>query len=121
MLKLDQINMKERDTLIVEVLEPIVYEKVGTVLKTDEIIAREKANVHYILAKIVRVPNVPQIAKPIEDEDAILEATYNVGDIVMLVRQSIAPITFPIEGYDSPKLGTISSWSIFAVIDEETI
>jgi len=120
MLKLEQIDIKESFSLIAEILEPIVYPKVGEIHKTDEVKAREKANVHYLLARVVKLPtDLPkqQTANvtPIEDNEPI----YNVGDIIMIPRAAMSPITFPIEGYSSPKLAVISKYSIFAVIREE--
>lgn len=108
MLKLEQINIVDPDSLIVEVLEPVVYDKVGTVLKTDETIAREKANTVNLLAK-VRTSNVHKDDKP----------NYHVNDILMISKHSLSPITFPVEGYDMPKLAIIHIDSVIAIIEDE--
>lgn len=132
MLKLEQIDIVESFSLIAEILEPIVYPKVGEIHKTDEVVAREKANVHYLLAKVVKLPieikipikqefnNKEDYFKWIKEEEAKeIEVIYKVGDIIMIPRAAMSPITFPIEGYSSPKLAVISKYSIFAVIREE--
>lgn len=106
MLKLNQINILSEDECIVEVLEPIVYTKVGTIEKTDDIIARDKSNSFYLIAKIVKTHNE--------------EKELPVGTFLMVTQPSLAVINFPIEGYDKPTLATLNKATIFAVIKEDT-
>lgn len=106
MLKLNQINILSEDECIVEVLEPIVYTKVGTIEKTDGIIARDKSNSFYLIAKIVKTHNE--------------EKELPVGTFLMVTQPSLAVINFPIEGYDKPTLATLNKATIFAVIEEDT-
>lgn len=129
MLKLEQINIQNNVELIVEVLEPIVYPKVGSIDKTDDIIAQEKRNAFYLIAKIVKVPE--NINKSKDKSWADIGTTKNaeklevinplkVGMFVMISKHSFSPITFPIEGYSSPALATIHKDAIFAIIEEES-
>lgn len=120
MLKLEQIKIVEDNTFIAEILEPVVYDKVGEILKSDDIIAREKQNVHFILAKIVRVGPISPIKTTWENsEKPVMEIIYNVEDIVMIRRNGIEPITFPVEGYASPKLAFINRYGIVSIIEDE--
>lgn len=109
MLKLEQINIVNKDSIIVEVLEPVVYTHVGTVAKTDETIQRAKDNAPHLLAKVIRLPRIASESSP------------KLNDIVMINRNSLAPITFPVEGYDSPKIAIISTFSIEAIIEEDSL
>jgi len=118
MLKLEQINITEPNVLIAEILEPIVYTQVGTVIKTDDIVSREKDRAPYLLAKVVK--SIGQYwTKNQKNEDIIVE--YNVNDTIMIPRSAMNPITFPIEGYDAPKCATIYIATIFAKIEEEKL
>jgi len=122
MLKLEQINIVEENVVIAEILEPIVYTHIGSVVKTDDIISREKERVPYLLAKIVKVgPTTQYIAADKTDSKVKKEVVYKVDDIIMIPRSAMNPITFPIEGYDTPKLANIATWSIFAKIEEEVL
>ena len=114
MLKLEQINITESDALIAEILEPVVYTHVGSVLKTDDIISREKDRTPYLLARVVK--ETKKGALSVLSPPQVL---YKVNDIIMIPRSALNPITFPIEGYDSPKLSVINIYSIFAKIEEE--
>ncbi len=105
MLKLEQINIVNKDEFIVEVLEPIVYTKVGNIEKTDDIIAREKSNSFYLIGKVVKIHKEEEKVK--------------IGTFVMLTQPSLAVINFPIEGYDKPTLATVNKYTIFAEIEEE--
>ena len=108
MLKLSQINIQTENELIVKVLEPIVYDKVGAIAKTDEIILKDKNNAFYLIAEVVRLTK--ELSK---------QSQLKVGTFVMISKHSFSPINFPIEGYDSPQLATIHKDSIFAIIDED--
>lgn len=136
MLKLNQIELLNEDDIIVEVMEPIVYEKVGTVIKHDDIIAREKANVYYTVATVVKVHEPLVVATKemtitagkksttlqfvdLEDNKPNVKRTLNVGDTLIVPRNQITPIQFPIEGYDSPRLGVINVYTPFAFIRED--
>jgi len=110
MLHLDQINILNSDELIVEVLEPIVYTKVGSVEKTDAIISRDKDNAFYLIAKVVK-------ASKVKDETS-KDIIYTPGMYVMVTQPSLAVINFPIVGYDKPSLAVLNSSTIFAIIDE---
>lgn len=116
MLKLEQIRIVESNTLIVEVLEPIVYTKVGTVMKTDEKILKEKDNAPYILAKVLKVG---ETLIDTTQNQLQLSPKYSKGDTIMITKSSLIPITFPVKGYDSPKIATINTYSITAVIEED--
>jgi len=116
MLKLKQINITEPNVLIAEILEPVVYTHVGTIAKTDDIISREKDRCPYLLAKVVKSSG-EYWARNQKNEEIIVE--YNEGDIIMIPRSAMNPITFPIEGYDMPKLAAIYTGSIFAKIEDE--
>ena len=107
MLKLEQIHLLDNNDIIVEIMEPIVYTKVGSTLKSDDTIAREKSNVYYTTAKIVRVANASTTSR------------LFVGCDIIIARNTIFPIQFPIEGYDSPKLGVINTHSVLAKITPE--
>jgi len=118
MLKLSQINITEPNTLIAEILEPVVYTHVGTIAKTDENISKEKDRVYYLLAKVVKSLGEYWV-KNQKNEDIIV--SYEESDIIMIPRSTLQPITFPIEGYDSPKLSVINVYSIFAKITDEAV
>jgi hypothetical protein len=105
MLKLEQIHIENRDELIVEVLEPIVYTKVGNIEKTDEIISKDKSNSFYLIDKVVKTHKT--------------ENKHKVGTFLMVTQPSLAVISFPIEGYDRPALATLNINTIFAVIEED--
>ena len=107
MLKLEQIHLLDNNDIIVEIMEPIVYTKVGSTLKSDDTVAREKANVHYTTAKVVRV------------SDNVVGPLLTVGVDIIIARNTIFPIQFPIEGYDSPKLGVVNIHTILAYITPE--
>jgi hypothetical protein len=107
MLKLEQIHIVDKNDCIVEVLEPIVYTKVGTIEKTDDIIAKDKSNSFYLIAKVVKTHNE--------------EKEIPVGTFLMVTQPSLAVINFPIEGYDKPTLATLNKATIFAVIQEDNI
>jgi hypothetical protein len=132
MLKLNQIEILNSDEIIVEVMEPIVYPKSGNVIKSDETIAREKANVFYTIATVVKV-HEPLIAAPITTNTTTNELAFvevqeikrpskrklKVGDNLIVPRSQITPIQFPIEGYDSPKLGVLNIYAPFAFVRED--
>jgi len=108
MLKLSQINIQNEDDIIVEVLEPIVYTKVGGIEKTDAIISRDKDNSFYLIAKVVKTQS--PIAKDFK---------YPVGTFVIVTQPSLAAINFPIEGYDKPSLATVNIQTVFAIVKDE--
>lgn len=105
MLKLNQINILNEEECIVEVLEPIVYTKVGNIEKTDDIISREKLSSFYLIAIVVKTHNE--------------EKELPVGTFLMVTQPSLAVINFPIEGYDKPRLATLNKATIFAIISED--
>ena len=107
MLKLEQIHLLDNNDIIVEIMEPIVYTKVGSTLKSDDTVAREKANVHYTTARVVRIAST------------VVNPLLTVGTDIIIARNTIFPIQFPIEGYDSPKLGVINTHSVLAKITPE--
>lgn len=113
MLKLEQIDLLDSNDIIIEVMEPIVYTKAGSTIKADDTIAREKANVYYTAAKIVRMSELAENLTP----DA--HRSLKVGMDVIVPRGSILPIQFPVEGYDSPKLGVINRYTTLAIIKED--
>lgn len=116
MLKLKQIELLNLHEIVVEVMEPIVYPKVGTVIKSDDIIAKEKANVYYTIATVVKIYEGE--AKVTESSD-IKTKSLKVGDNLIIPRNQITPLQFPIEGYDSPKLGVINTYAAFAIVNED--
>jgi hypothetical protein len=140
MLNLQQIEILNSNELIVEVLEPIVYKTIGTLIKSDDTLAKEKANVHYTVAVVVKVYEAPiveikKVHKLASDEPVnfefvsigegtseavgtIVERVLKVGDNLIVPRAQITPIQFPIEGYDSPRLGVINTYTPFAIIKE---
>lgn len=107
MLKLDQIKLTNSKEIIVELLEPIVYKQVGTIIKGEEKIQAEKQNANFLIGKVVALA-----PKYNGDSD------ITVGTHVMVSRGTFQPITFPVEGYDSPKLSVIYTESITAIITE---
>lgn len=109
MLKLEQIKIQDGADIIVKVLEPIVYPKVGTIIKNDDIVAKEKANVFYLIAEVKSLPKNFDSSK----------SDVKVGSMVMISRHSFSPIQFPIEGYDAPALASINIQAIFAIIEDE--
>lgn len=109
MLKLEQIEILSVTDIIVEVMEPIVYTKAGTVLKSDETVAKEKANVFYTVATVVKVHEDIEVSKN----------TPKLGDNIIVPRNQIQPIQFPVEGYDAPRLGVINTYTPFARIKDE--
>lgn len=136
MLKLSQIEILNSDEIIVEVMEPIVYPKSGNIIKSDDTLAKEKANVFYTIATVVKVfeplviePNASH--KQSENESVALQFVdtgdrpvtakriLRVGDNLIVPRNQITPIQFPIEGYDSPKLGVLNIYAPFAIVKEE--
>jgi hypothetical protein len=107
MLKLEQIKLLQSKELIVEVLEPIVYKQIGTVIKSEESIAREKQQANFLISKVVALA-------PKYDGNADIK----IGTYVMVSRGTFQPITFPVEGYDVPKLSIMYSDAITAIITE---
>lgn len=134
MLKLEQIEILNSDELIVEVMEPIVYAKSGSVIKSDDTLAKEKANVFYTIATVVKVyepliietkgtttsPNSDalQFVNTNEIKESV-KRVLKVGDNLIVPRTQITPIQFPIEGYDSPKLGVLNIYAPFAIVRED--
>lgn len=112
MLKLEQIELLDEHEIIIELMEPIVYTKVGSTMKSDDTIAKEKANVFYTTATIVRIPTFGESVKQ-EFKDKI-----KVGTNIIIARGLISPIQFPVEGYDRPLLGVINIYSTLAIIKE---
>lgn len=136
MLKLEQIKITNEDEIIVEVLEPIVYTEVGGIAKTDDKILREKAEMFYLIARVVKVYEEPELNIQVKEESktdieikTFEETAYmvhikkelgtRVGDFIMITKHSFSPIQFPIEGYTAPRLATINKLSIFATIAED--
>lgn len=124
MLKLEQIELLDPNDIIIEVMEPIVYTKVGSTLKSDDTISREKANVHYTTAKIVHLPEFIETINSTLDinTNIIVQSKHTklkVGMDIIIPRNSIMPIQFPVEGYNSPKLGVINRYTTLAIIKED--
>ena len=132
MLKLEQIHLLDNNDIIVEIMEPIVYTKVGSTLKSDDTIAREKANVFYTIATVVKVYEpLITVTKIDTEENVNIQAVtkefsrpsrtrvLKVGDNLIVSRTQITPLQFPIEGYDSPKLGVINIYVPFAIVTED--
>ena len=132
MLKLEQIHLLDNNDIIVEIMEPIVYTKVGSTLKSDDTIAREKANVFYTIATVVKVYEpLITVTKIDTEENVNIQAVtkessrpsktrvLKVGDNLIVPRSQITPLQFPIEGYDSPKLGVINIYAPFAIVKED--
>lgn len=108
MLKLSQIKLQNTNDVIAELLEPIIYDKVGAINKSDEILNREKSQVYYLIAKVVAVH-----PDKTECPDIIVDSH------IIITRNCFAPIQFPVEGYDKPTLVTLDIATVFAVIEEE--
>ena len=126
MLKLEQIHLLDNNDIIVEIMEPIVYTKVGSTLKSDDTIAREKANVFYTIATVVKVYEPLITVTKIDTEKNVNSQAVTkesrvlkVGDNLIVPRSQITPLQFPIEGYDSPKLGVINIYAPFAIVKED--
>lgn len=125
MLKLEQIEILNSDEIIVEVMEPIVYAKSGSVIKSDETLAKEKANVFYTIATVVKVFDDGIQDVEFEEDTKIkpikttVKRVLKVGDNLIVPRSQITPIQFPIAGYDSPKLGVLNIYAPFAIVRED--
>lgn len=107
-MKLEQINIIDNDDLIIRILEPIIYTKIGGIHKGEDVMEREKNNTFYQIAEVVKEPRTQNEDKRIHN-----------GMHVMVSRHSYSPIQFPINGYDKPCLATLNRQAIFAILLQE--
>lgn len=113
MLKLSQIKLIDT-VLVVKGFEPQVATHVGEVAKSDETIQRDKDNATHILAEILKVG-----VTPTNESEKLEVPNFHIGQIVLIPRHSITPLSMPIEGFKEREIGLIGYYSVVAEISTD--